>query len=184
MLIKPIAADELGGLAAALRELYRDCFSEPPWNESALQIDGFPKVLAHQLAQPGMFGFAAVDDQLLGVVYGRISPPEQPADDFHRSLASQISAELYRELLAPAVVVNELMVHPMARGRGVGRTLLDRFVADHPSAWLVTHPQAPARKLYESAGWRGRGEFVNYRGDPRVLYTLVTQDAQVAASIC
>jgi ribosomal protein S18 acetylase RimI-like enzyme len=182
MLIKSVDADELGRLESTLHELYRESFSEPPWNESALQLDEFPKVLTRHLGQPGLFGFVAVArDEVLGAIFGRVSPPQPPSDDFHRSLASQVPGELYRELLAPAVVVNELMVHPRARGRGVGRGLLDRFAADHGSGWLVTHPEAPARRLYESAGWRDRAEFVNHFGDPRVLYTRESDRAAIAS---
>ncbi len=180
MLIEEVGHQELGELTPALHELYRECFSEPPWNESATQLAAFPGVLARALAQPGLHGLVAWEGtRLIGVLYGRGAPEEPPSDDFHRSLAGQISAGLYRELLAPAVVVNELMVHPRSRGRGVGRALLDRFVAGHPTAWLCTHPEAPARRLYESAGWLARAEFVNYLGDPRVLYTV---DPRAAAN--
>jgi len=54
---------------------------------------------------------------------------------------------------------------------GIGRVLLDRYVESHPAAWLCTHPDAPARALYESAGWRQRGAFTSPQGDPRVVYT-------------
>lgn len=105
------------------------------------------------------------------MVYGWPAPAGIPRDPFHDALVARAPADLLPELVAPAVVVVELMVHPGQRGRGIGRALLERYVAGHPSAWLCTHPAAPAAALYEAAGWRRRCSFTNQHGDPRNVYT-------------
>jgi ribosomal protein S18 acetylase RimI-like enzyme len=49
-----------------------------------------------------------------------------------------------------------LTVAPNARGRGLGRGLLDALLSqvDEPVAWLLTaDADSPARRLYEGAGW-------------------------------
>jgi GNAT superfamily N-acetyltransferase len=62
-------------------------------------------------------------------------------------------------LTAPALVVAELMVHPVHRRRGLAREMLDRYLAGWSHAWLCTHPHAPAAALYESLGWRAQFGF-------------------------
>ena len=47
-----------------------------------------------------------------------------------------------------------MFVHPAHRSRGLGGTLLTGAVANWVSAWLITHPGAPAARLYRRLGWR------------------------------
>ena len=111
-----------------------------------------------------------------GVVYGWPAPATVPHDPFHNVLTARVPDDVHGDLVAPAVRVVELMVHPDHRGRGIGRTLLEQYVAEHPAAWLCTHPDPPARGLYDSAGWRQRGSFTTQHGDPRLLYTWRSTD--------
>jgi GNAT superfamily N-acetyltransferase len=172
MRIEPITSDWLEELRAQLIDLYRHCFAEPPWNEQAHEIDRYSEILTGHVTKPGMFGFAArTDSELYGVIYGWPSADELPDDPFHQALGEAVPPAEHHRVLAPAVTVSELMVHPGQRGRGIGRALLDQFVRDAPSAWLVTHPEAGARSLYDSAGWTASVRFANQSGDPRVLYT-------------
>ena len=73
------------------------------------------------------------------------------------------------ELVAPALVVVELMVDPAHRRRGLARTLLRGFTAGAPRAWLATHPDGDAVKLYETEGWRP-GLRYQVGDQPVVLY--------------
>ncbi|SMC58289.1 GNAT family N-acetyltransferase [Kibdelosporangium aridum] len=169
MRIDSVDATQLGDLREPLHELYRQCFADPPWNEPQEMLDDYVNVLAKHLERPGLSGSVAVGDAgLLGVVYGWPMPPELPDDTLHRAVARVVPTE---RLVAPAVAVVELMVNPVSRGRGVGRALLDHFVCAR-DAWLVTHPDALACRLYKSAGWRPSAQFRNQYGDRRVAYVL------------
>lgn len=170
--IERAGPERLAELAGPLHELYRLCFAEPPWNEPPEQINGQRSVLARDLAQPGMSAQVAMDGETLAaVVYGWPAPARLPAEPVYRRLARDLPARDHHHLLAPAVRVTELMVHPSYRRQGLARVLLERFVAGHPSAWLSTHPDAPARSLYESSGWVELGRFSTDTGRPAVVYT-------------
>ena len=170
-----VTGGQLEERAEEVHELYRRCFTEPPWNEQVMQLDEYPEKLATALARPDLRAMAVLDGPTLaGLVYGWPAPEELPDEPFYRALAAAVSS--VDELLAPALDVVELMVNPAYRGRGIGRALLTGFVRDHRSAWLVTHPEAPARGLYERAGWKTLGAFVNHLGDPRVIYTWSRPD--------
>ncbi|MEL5953964.1 GNAT family N-acetyltransferase [Streptomyces sp. CLV115] len=67
--------------------------------------------------------------------------------------------------------VTKLMVRPSARGRGVGRSLLDaaeRSAAGAGVTLLVldTESGSPAERLYRSAGWTECGSIPDYAEDP------------------
>ncbi|MFG3531839.1 GNAT family N-acetyltransferase [Streptomyces sp. NPDC047917] len=67
--------------------------------------------------------------------------------------------------------VTKLMVRPSARGRGVGRSLLDaaeRSAAGAGVTLLVldTESGSPAEGLYRSAGWTQCGSIPDYAEDP------------------
>ncbi|WP_406252103.1 GNAT family N-acetyltransferase [Streptomyces atratus] len=67
--------------------------------------------------------------------------------------------------------VAKLMVRPSARGRGLGRSLLDaveRSAAGTGVTLLVldTESGSPAERLYRSAGWTECGSVPDYAGDP------------------
>ncbi|WP_406098892.1 GNAT family N-acetyltransferase [Streptomyces sp. NBC_01013] len=67
--------------------------------------------------------------------------------------------------------VAKLMVRPAARGRGLGRALLE--AVEHAAAGdgvtlliLDTESGSPAERLYRSAGWTECGSVPDYAADP------------------
>ncbi|MFJ7290657.1 GNAT family N-acetyltransferase [Streptomyces collinus] len=65
----------------------------------------------------------------------------------------------------------KLMVHPDARGRGLGRGLLATVEAAAESAGITllhldTETGSPAEQLYRSSGWTPIGAIPDYAADP------------------
>lgn len=170
--VRSVDAFELAGYARRLERLYRRCFSLPPWSEPEERLARFTDRFAAHLANGGAGGVVVADGpDLVGAVYGWPAGPElasgSPFDD---ALAAAVTPAVARRLIAPAVVVAELMVDPRHQRRGIGRALLTRYVEDWPAAWLATHPDAPAATLYRQAGWRQEAEFA-VTEYPMVLFT-------------
>lgn len=165
-------AIQLGRHATRLDTLYRRCFTEPPWLASAQRLAGFPARLTAHLGRSGFAGLVAeAGDQLVGAVYGWPAGPYlATGSTFDDALAEAVTPEVAARLVAPALIVAELMVDPGHQRAGIGRELLARFVADWPSAWLCTHPDAPAARLYRHDGWRAEANF-EVEEYPMVLFT-------------
>jgi GNAT superfamily N-acetyltransferase len=184
--VRSLDAYELAGYAGQLAALHRQCFAAPPWHEPEDRLAGFPARLAAHLDNSGAGGIVVTDgsdgSDVLGVVYGwpagETLATGSPFDD---ALAAAVSPDVASRLVAPALVVAELMVAPRHQRRGIGRALLARYVEDFPAAWLVTHPAAPAAKLYEREGWRQETGFV-VADHPLVVFTwqATTRTAQGA----
>lgn len=65
----------------------------------------------------------------------------------------------------------KLMVHRAARGRGLGRTLLETAETEAVQAGVTllhldTETDSPAERLYGSAGWTRAGVIPDYAADP------------------
>lgn len=149
---------------ATLHTLYRHCFGSPPWSEPRERITAFPARLASQLAHPGAGGLLAIStdgtDGVVGAIYGWPAGAQlETRSPFNDAVAAAATPELASRLVAPALVVAELMVDPRCRRRGIGKALLAAYTAGWPAAWLSTHPDAPAVALYRQAGWRHEIDF-------------------------
>jgi GNAT superfamily N-acetyltransferase len=170
--VRAVDAFALAVYANRVERLYRQCFSGPPWLESEERLAQFHDRFNAHLSNPGAGGVVVVDrDQLLGVVYGWPAGEElasgTPFDD---ALAAAVTPAVASRLVAPALIVAELMVDPAYQRRGIGRALLNRYVEEWPAAWLATHPDAPAATMYRQEGWRQEAEFtIDYH--PLVVFT-------------
>jgi GNAT superfamily N-acetyltransferase len=154
--VRAVDAYELAAYAGQLERLYRQCFSTPPWLEPEDGLAGFHGRFEQHMANPGASGVIVSDgEDLVGAVYGWPAGQElasgSPFDD---ALAAAVTPEAARRLVAPAVIVAELMVDPAHQRRGIGRALLTRYVEEWPAAWLATHPEAPAATMYRQEGWQ------------------------------
>lgn len=165
-------AIQLGRHATQLETLYRRCFAEPPWQESVDRLDGFPGRLTAHLGRDGFAGLLAVDNgHLVGAVYGWPAGPSlATGSTFDDALAAAVTPAVASRLVFPALIVAELMVDPVHQRKGIGRSLLSRFTTGWPSAWLCTHPEAPAARMYRDDGWLEEAEFA-VEEYPMVLFT-------------
>lgn len=176
--VRRVDAGQLAAQADQLEPLYRQCFAGPPWNETPQRLAEFQQRLAVQFAHPAAGGLTADDDngQLLGAIYGWPAGPQLPTEtDFDRAVAAAATAPLAVELTAPSLIIAELMVHPHHRRRGIARQLLTEYTAGWPSAWLCTHPDAPAAHMYDALGWRRCVQF-QVADYPLVLFTYNRRD--------
>jgi GNAT superfamily N-acetyltransferase len=171
--------------ATAWVDVYNACFTVPPWSEPARTAVEYLEAKRDHFAQPGLRAVEARDTNgsLLGVAYGWPAGETAPDMPFYAGLRAGLDAEAWDKLWAarPFEVV-ELMVRPEARGRGLGRALLERLCQADPVSFLATHPDAPAAAIYRRLGWRPFGRFsvaTQHSSEPVVLdaYILDRQGA-------
>jgi GNAT superfamily N-acetyltransferase len=165
-------AIQLGRHVTQLETLYRRCFTEPPWRESADRLAAFPDRLTRHLGHDGFDGLVAVEGgRLVGAAYGWPAGRDlESGNQFDDTLAAVVPPAVADRIVAPALTVAELMVDPERQQLGIGRTLLTRLTADWPAAWLCTHPDAPAAGMYRRGGWREEFRFT-VDDFPMVLFT-------------
>ncbi|HEY7591587.1 MAG TPA: GNAT family N-acetyltransferase [Actinophytocola sp.] len=170
-------AIQLGRHTARLESLYRRCFTEPPWWESAERLAGFRDRLTGHLGRGGFGGLVAErDGRLIGTVYGWPAGPNLGGGNhFDDALAAAVTSTVAARLVEPALVVAQLMVDPRHQQRGIGRELLTRFTDGWPAAWLCTHPEAPAAGMYRRGGWCEETHF-HVDECPMVLFTWRAPD--------
>ncbi|MER6817555.1 GNAT family N-acetyltransferase [Spirillospora sp. NPDC000708] len=158
-------------LTAQIIELYRSCYTAPPWNETPQQLAAYPAKLQAALERPAFTAHVACDPagRLTGICYGWPSPPDLTASEaagnpVYDAVLTALGPDGAAALTRGAFEVAELFVHPDAQRQGLGRHLLTVAVAGWPAAWLITHPNAPAARLYQRLGWRQHAAL------PRGLY--------------
>lgn len=165
--VTPVDAADVREMIADVRRLYQRCFADPPWNET--DFSGLDDRLATHFDEPGLCGVAARDAAgLAGLGYGWPTPAARWRSPVHDAVTA-LPEGSRASVAPPAFEVIELMVDPVHQGRGLGRTLLDDLVRDRTRAWLSTHLDAPARRLYDAAGWTLVGR-IAANGMPLVVY--------------
>jgi GNAT superfamily N-acetyltransferase len=149
-------------------ELYAVVYAEPPYEEGPEQVERFADTLPDEMGRRGFaLATATYGEWLVGAAYGLT----MDAGRWWSNTDDPPHAELQD---APKLAVMEWMVHPEHRGRGIGRTLMQRLLADRSEPWatLASDPRSAARGMYARAGWRQVGRSVLSWGPAMDLLAL------------
>jgi ribosomal protein S18 acetylase RimI-like enzyme len=157
--------------AAAVREqlvaVYRAAMGASPFFETGVETGWFAEELAGELDEAGYRCWVATSDgRVVGFAYG-FPTPEIPSEGWYGLAAAD-------RWLAGQFAVVWIAVHPDHRGRGLGRRLLERLLAEAGTerAWLINHDlDTPAQALYRALGFQqlGRGPLGWHDADRVVL---------------
>jgi ribosomal protein S18 acetylase RimI-like enzyme len=145
-----------------LVDIYRAAMGAAPFHETEVEAGFFAEELAGELEEPGFRCWVATeDDRVVGFAYG-YRTPEVPSEGWYGLVREAVGPDAAERWLAGQFAVVWIAVHPDHRGRGLGRRLLERLLAEAGTdrAWLITHDlDTPARALYRSQGFQelGRG---------------------------
>jgi ribosomal protein S18 acetylase RimI-like enzyme len=167
-----------GPAAAAVSEqlvaVYRAAMGAAPFFETEVETGWFAEELAGEVEEAGYRCWVATEDgRVVGFAYG-LPTPEIPSDGWYGLVREAVGPAAAERWLAGQFAVVWLAVHPDHRGRGLGRRLLERLLAEAGTerAWLITHDlDTPARALYRSLGFQllGRGPLGWHDADRVVL---------------
>jgi ribosomal protein S18 acetylase RimI-like enzyme len=133
-----------------LSALYARVFAEPPYREGSEDVGVFVRNYTEDADHPGLGVVVARDDgTLVGFGYGTARSPGEWWPGCDAAPPLEITE-------APSFAVYEWAVDKPYRGRGVGRELMVRLLADRPEPWatLAVHPDAEAYRIYMRSGWR------------------------------
>jgi GNAT superfamily N-acetyltransferase len=153
IMIEPVSPADFTAAVGELCEAYEDTFSEPPWNELGPQTATFAQGVPRWAAREGFQAFwVRQNATLIGFAFRVRTPRPVPTEGFYALLRERFGDHV--ETLGGAVEVVELAVRPRARGRGLGRDLLNAVAGDERS-WLVTRADAQGtREFYRRMAWR------------------------------
>ena len=167
-----------GGTQAHRAPLWREHITRPGWRAvGAVARVGHrdasaPWAAARRLAPPVAL---AEDELLVGIAYGYRGAHDQWWNQQLRYGLRHAGApgDYIERVTADYFELTELHVHPTAQGRGIGRHLLTRLLADRPEASvLLSTPENPAGpnrawSLYRRMGFADVLRHFTFAGDPR-----------------
>ncbi|MGW4392988.1 N-acetyltransferase family protein [Streptomyces sp. NPDC004685] len=156
-LVRPAAGTLLPDFAEAIRRVYVEAFSAPPWKEDEANADQYLQRLASDVARPGFTAALAMEGgTLLGFATGWTTPSPFPSGRCYPHVAVALGTDRTAAWLCGGREVDELAVTGAARGRGIGAALLDAVTADEPAGrcWLLTSVRATSTvSFYRRLGW-------------------------------
>jgi len=126
--------------------------------------------------------YALIARSVESPTYLAITDPTDILEQIKRSMVFMIRSEdkdigyvSYEPRSGIHAYISELAVHPDFHGRGIGNQALDILKAEllqkgYKVMSLVTHPNNPAKRLYERHGFVITGRIENYEnsGTPRL----------------
>ncbi|WP_328877271.1 GNAT family N-acetyltransferase [Streptomyces sp. NBC_00299] len=143
--------------SAALRAVYLDAFSGPPWNEGEEYAVEFAKRLTLDVRRPGFTAALALAGQeALGFATAWTTPNPLPTDRCYPQAAAGLGPDRSVDWLCGAREVDELAVRGATRGTGLAADLLEAVTADAPEgrSWLLTSVRSGrAMSFYRRHGW-------------------------------
>lgn len=155
-------------------ELVKDPFHNP---------ERFAERLRAYCASSGFDLYLALDPDThrpLGQIFGYALPP---GARWWRGLTTPVPDGFTDEDGARTFAINEIMVRPEHRRRGIARALHDRLLAGRPEqrATLLVEPDnSPARTAYAHWGWREVARLLPFPDAP--LYHAMVIDLPLAPS--
>jgi GNAT superfamily N-acetyltransferase len=134
-------------------------------------------ILATHTGRRGLRAVAAHDHagQLVGIAYGHLGEPGQWWHDQVMQAMTAMQGARVAATWEGAFEVCELHVRPSLHGTGLGRTLLDRLLADpvaHSALLTTPDHETRARRFYRIGGWTDLVRQMRFPGDPREFAVL------------
>jgi ribosomal protein S18 acetylase RimI-like enzyme len=114
------------------------------------------EIMQAHLERRGLVAVAAVDEtsgDLVGFGYGYLG---RRGEWWHDVVVRALGRDTAKQWLTDAFELAELHVDPARHGRGIGRRILERLLAESGGTTVVlsTHDRdSPARALYRSVGF-------------------------------
>ncbi|MEU8170998.1 GNAT family N-acetyltransferase [Micromonospora sp. NPDC049004] len=161
-------AESATDVLPALVGLYAVVYAEPPYVEGPEEVAAFAAALPDETRRTG-FTLVVADDagDLAGAAYGWT----MAAGRWWTRADIEPPADLRA---AEKFAVMEWIVRPDRRGEGIGAELIRRLLDGRPERWatLASNPAAPARAIYQRAGWQQVGGSALPDGTPMHLLVL------------
>ncbi|MFI5663650.1 GNAT family N-acetyltransferase [Streptomyces sp. NPDC051684] len=155
--VRVVPGQRLLSYADGVRDVYRDAFERPPWNEDAGRADAYLDRLDADVHRPGFTAaLALTGEAIVGWATAWDTPESFPADRCYPQVAAALGVQRTQDWLCGAREVDELAVAGHARGTGVGARLLHAVTEDRADGrcWLLTAARATdTLRFYERAGW-------------------------------
>jgi len=183
VMVSPLGAGDLPGVATGIVDVYRAAFSAPPYHRGEDDVRDFAESLERHAS---FTGFQAVvawtdpGDAIVGFAYGYTLAPGQW---WYEQVVSVLGPEDASATLTGAFLLTQLAVLPGCQGRGIGSRLHDSLllVIRNPGAVLSTRREdSPARHLYRRRGWQTLIEELAFPGADHP-YQVLIRDGSPAA---
>jgi GNAT superfamily N-acetyltransferase len=150
-----------------LVEIYAEAYAEPPYHETAADVQDFQEGFAARTRQPGFdLVTAHHGPEIIGYVFGHNLAADTRWWD---GLLDPVPAGLTDETGRRTVAVIELAVRAPWRRQGVAGGLIGMFLAprEEERATLLVRPDAPAPvAAYAKWGWSRVGRLQPWPGAP------------------